>query len=262
MARDVCTTSVTTILCMSKPFLLLQLRPEDEASHDEYHAFLRYGKLSEDGVHRVRIEEGNVPSIDLDAYAGVFVGGGPWNVSDAEEKKSEAQRRAEVWLTALLKEVVSRDVPYLGMCYGLGALCVAQDGVVSKERYGEPAGAVTISLTEDGMKDPLLVGLPETFRAFCGHKEACQMVPHGAILLAQSDTCPVQMIRFKRNVYAVQFHTELDAQGLEVRVRAYLHHGYFKPEEADTLVAMARAECVTAPMTILERFVARYGGTI
>lgn len=241
----------------SKPFLIVQLRPEDVASDDEYRAFLRYGGIPPERAHRVRIEHGEVPEVDLSAYAGVIVGGGPYNVSDPEEKKSEAQRRAEAWLMTLLDTVVTRDTSYLGSCYGLGILGCHEGAVVSKERYGEGAGAVTIEVTDEGANDPLLAGLPRTFRAFTGHKEACQAVPPGAVCLARSEACPVQMIRVGKRVYGVQFHTELDHAGLVVRVNAYKHMGYFLPEEGDDLIARARAEDVCIPMEILRRFVER-----
>jgi GMP synthase (glutamine-hydrolysing) len=241
---------------MTKPFLILQLRPEDEASDDEFRAFLRYGHLTEDAVHRVRMETDGVPSITLSDYSGIIVGGGPYNVSDT--KKDTAQQRLEEELMRLLDDVVEQDFPYLGMCYGLGALCAHRGVRVSKEQYGEDVGALHIQLSDEGMKDPLLIGLPKTFTAFGGHKEACQSVPVDAVLLASSDTCPVQMIRVGHNVYATQFHTELDEEGIGVRFEIYKHHGYYDPEDIPTLKAEALTHTVTEPMKILERFVERY----
>ena len=61
-----------------KPFLILQLRPEAEASDDEYAAFLNKGGLSADQTHRIRLDCEDVPAdLSLDAYTGVIVGGGP-----------------------------------------------------------------------------------------------------------------------------------------------------------------------------------------
>ncbi len=44
-----------------KPFLILQLRPIDMASDDEFDAFLKYGGLLNNQVHRVRMEKEGVP---------------------------------------------------------------------------------------------------------------------------------------------------------------------------------------------------------
>jgi GMP synthase (glutamine-hydrolysing) len=116
-----------------------------------------------------------------------------------------------------------------------------------------------VSLTEEGRRDPLLEGLPERFGAFVGHKEACRTLPPDAVLLASSATCPVQMFRVRRNVYATQFHPELDVAGLVARARIYQHAGYFPPEELDQVVALAEAAEVREPARVLANFVARYG---
>ena len=68
------------------------------------------------------------------------------------------------------------------------------------------------------------------------------------------------MFRIKQNLYATQFHPELDAEGLVTRIDIYRHAGYFPPESAEELMAAARNFTVTAPMTILKNFVARYAG--
>ncbi len=53
---------------------------------------------------------------------GILLGGGPWNASDGPETKSVAQRRSERAIAALLDDVVERDFPFLGACYGIGTL--------------------------------------------------------------------------------------------------------------------------------------------
>lgn len=239
-----------------KPFLILQLRPEDEASDNEYEAFLHAGGLSAGDTHRIRMERDGVPDVDLDRYSGIIVGGGPYCVSDAV--KPPEQTRFESQLDALLSEVVKRDMPYLGACYGLGILSRHLGGIVSKEKFSEQVGPVTIQSTEQGRNDPLLSSVSGEFQAFGGHKEACQDTPPGAVLLASSDSCPIQMIRVGDNIYATQFHAELDGEGLAVRIRIYRHAGYFPPQEAEQLIAMARGSNVTEPEKILKAFIDTY----
>lgn len=241
-----------------KPFLVLQLRPNDDAADNEFEAFKKFGHLVDEEVHRVRMELNGIPEIDLGDYSGVIVGGGPSCVSTPEEDKDEMQRKFEADLRALLDEVVERDFPYLGGCYGLGYLSHCQGGKVSKEKYGEDVGGVTVRLTEDAKTDPLTEGLPEEFRAFVGHKEACQDLPESATLLAGSDTCPIQLIRVKENVYGAQFHPELDAEGLILRINVYKYAGYFPPEDAEKLIDAVKNEEVNVPLEILKRFVERF----
>lgn len=245
-----------------KPFLLLQLRPETEAADSEYAAFLDKGHLAPGDVHRIRLDQQPLPgALDLSDYSGVIVGGGPGCVSDAPETKDPVERRIEQAILGLMPEICGRDIPFLGCCYGIGILGHhLAPGSVSKDRYGEPVGAVACTLTEAGRADPLLAGIPDTFRAFVGHKEAVQALPPGCAHLVSSTPTPFQMLRFGRNVYATQFHPEADAAGFETRIRIYRHKDYFAPDTADALIDEVRAEDVRFPELILRNFVTRYRG--
>ncbi|RBY83585.1 glutamine amidotransferase [Geodermatophilus sp. TF02-6] len=241
-----------------RPFLLLATRGEDTAADDEYVAFLRATGLEERRLRRIRVEAAPLPELDLDDYAGVLLGGGPFTSSDPPQSKSSVQRRVEAELSALLDEVVARDHPFFGACYGIGTLGVHQGGVVDRT-HGEPISCVPVRLTRAGRADPVLAGLPEVFDALVGHKEACRVLPPSAVLLATSAACPVQMFRVGRNVYATQFHPELDVAGVVTRVRVYRHAGYFPPDELEELIARMSLAVVTEPSRMLANFAARYG---
>ncbi len=240
-----------------KPFLLLSTRDDEEAADNEYDAFLTFTGLDEHALHRVRLERRPLGPLDVDAWSGIFLGGGPFNSSDPASRKSPVQRRVEADLDRLLDVVVDRDVPFLGACYGIGTLGTHQGAVVGTA-YSEPVGAVHVELTHAGVQDPLFGVLPRRFQAFVGHKEAVASLPGHAVHLAASGTCPVQGFRVGRHVYATQFHPELDAEGLCLRIEVYKHSGYFAPHEADTLKEMARASTVSAPPLLLARFVELY----
>ncbi|MDI2034678.1 glutamine amidotransferase [Paenarthrobacter nitroguajacolicus] len=240
-----------------KPFLLLATRAEDAAADDEYQAYLRYCGLKPEELVRVRMESGPLPPLELHDYSGVIVGGSPYTSSDPVEEKSPEQIRVEAELSSLLDHIVAEDFPFLGACYGVGTLGVHQGAVIDR-RYGEPVGATEIQLTADGEHDPLLQGVPRTFEAFVGHKEACSQLPPNAVLLASSAACPVHMFRIKSNLYATQFHPELDADGLVTRIKIYKDAGYFPLHEADELIATARQATVKEPMRVLRNFTERY----
>ncbi|MGY2129250.1 glutamine amidotransferase [Blastococcus sp. SYSU DS0617] len=241
-----------------RPFLLLSTRAEDGAADDEYAGFLRATGLEERHLRRVRLEAEPLPEIGLDDYAGVLLGGSPFTTSDPVAEKSDVQLRVEHELGRLLDAVVARDFPFLGACYGIGTLGSHQGGVVDRT-YGEPISAVRVELTAAGRADPLLAGMPAAFDAFVGHKEACRVLPPSATRLAGSAGCPVQMFRVGRNVYATQFHPELDVPGLVTRMHVYQHAGYFPPSELDELVARVTPSVVTEPARLLAAFVTRFG---
>ncbi len=91
-----------------------------------------------------------------------------------------------------------------------------------------------------------------------GHKEAVSALPGHAVLLATSPACPVQAFRIGLRAYATQFHPELDAAGLCTRIEVYKHAGYFEPEQAGALKALAHRSNVIHPPAILRRFAQRY----
>lgn len=240
-----------------KPFVLLATRAEDLPADEEYALFLRYTGLSESELIRVRLEAEPMPPLVLDDLSGIFVGGGPFNASDPAEKKSAVQQRVEAEFATLLDDVVARDFPFFGACYGIGTLG-AHQGAELDDTYREPISVVEIDLTPDGCHDPLLAGLPGRFAAFVGHKEAISRLPASATLLASGDACPVQMFRVGANVYATQFHPELDVDGITTRIHAYADHGYFAADELQLTLDAVRRLPVAHTGRILRAFVERY----
>ena len=240
-----------------KPFLLLSIRGEAAAADNEYESFLRFTGLRDSELPRVNLAHEDLPPGDLSRWSGILLGGGPWNASDAEKSKSEAQVNAEKAIMGLLDAVVPRDFPFLGACYGIGTLGLHQGAVVDRS-WPEPVGPLSVTLTSAGQEDPLFEGVPGDFAAYGGHKEAMVTLPPGAVQLATSATCPVQAFRVGSNVYATQFHPELDLEGVCTRIDVYKNAGYFPPSKADTLKERSRSVEVRHPMTLLTNFVARH----
>ncbi len=242
-----------------KPVLVLQLRPEDETSDNEFAAFLKYGELTADRTRRIRIEKAGIPELDIDDYSAILVGGSPFDISTPQQEKSDIQLKIEADFSELLSRVVAEDFPFLGACSGCGLLGSYLDTPIS-QKYGEPVSCIVGSLTAAGMADPLLAQFPQEIDVMVGHKEACDFVPQGAQLLIRGTACEVQMFRVGENVYATQFHPEADSEGFCVRINAYKNHGYFAPEEADALKARINTYHTPFAQTILKRFIHRYAG--
>ena len=240
-----------------KPFLLLATRSEDDVADTEYASMLRLSGLRESELRRVRLEASPMPDLDLDDYSGIIVGGSPFTTSIPDEHKSDTQLRVEAELATLLDELLARDFPFLGACYGVGTLGRHIGGVID-DTYGEPISAPTITLTDAGRQDPLLEGLPTSFQAYVGHKEACSHLPETATILAGSAHCPVQMFRVKDNLYGTQFHPELTLDALVERMATYRHAGYFPAEEFDAVHRDVAAADVGDVHRILVNFVERY----
>lgn len=243
-----------------KPFLLLATRADDAVADNEYEAFLDFTGLDEGSLRRHRLEATPLGDLDLADWSGLMIGGGPYNASDPDHEKAPAQVRVEQELATLLDDVVAKDFPMLGACYGVGTIGVHQGAVVDRE-FGEPIGPVEVTLTDAGRDDPLFSALPAAFQAFVGHKEAVRALPPHVTHLAASAACPVQAFRVGRNVYATQFHPELDVHGLTLRIEAYRYAGYYDPAQMDALLATARQGVVVEPPRLLQRFVELYART-
>jgi GMP synthase (glutamine-hydrolysing) len=242
----------------TRPVLILQLRPEDATSDSEYACFLKYGGLGAEDTHRIRIEQSGIPNdLDPDAYCAIIVGGSPFDISTPEDQKTPIQKTIEADFNRLLDKVVTRDIPFLGACSGNGLLGNYLGTSISN-RYREAVDCVTLDITEQGTRDPLLSGFPQHIDVLLGHKEAVDTTPDGAVLLVTGSVCPVQMFRIGNNVYATQFHPEADADEFALRIDVYRNFGYFEPDEADELKKRVSQKPTPYAHKILRRFVERY----
>lgn len=246
---------------MKKPFLILQLRPEPAAADNEFDAILQKGGLAPSQAVRIRLDSKPIPAgFNIYDYSGIIVGGGPGCISDPVDQKTDVEKRIEDSILQLMPAIDAADIPFLGCCYGIGILAHHLGAKVDKDLYGEEVGAVECSVTRDGENDLLTKDLPSRFLAFVGHKEAVQELPRGCSLLLTSEPCPYQMIRYKDNIYATQFHPEADSRVFELRISIYKEKGYFRPEEAEELVKKCNHVDVHIPEAILRNFVRRYLG--
>lgn len=238
-----------------RPFLLLSTRPEDEAAAEELASFTAGMQLEEGAIEQRRVESAPLGDVDLDAYSGVLLGGSPFNNSDAV--KSQTQLRVEREIGTLVREIIDRDYPLMGACYGIGTVGTLIGATLGDE-YAEEAGLIQVALTAEGTSDPLLDGLPSSFDTLVGHKEALSSVPSSATVLVSGAACPIQMFRVGRNVYATQFHPELTAEALEFRLRLYAHLGYVPAEVMESNIAEAYTGDFTWNNQILANFAALY----
>lgn len=246
---------------VTRPLCFLASRAEPAAADAEYASVLAFTGLAAEQLVRVRLDQGEDPG-PLTQYAGVILGGSPFTVSTPESDKSTVQTRVEATLMDALDQVVAHQIPFLGLCYGIGVVGRWAGGLVDG-RYAEDTAAVTIRLTDDGVADPLLADMPRSFEAYVGHKEACTELPPGAVVLAGSSACPVQMYRFAPGAYVTQFHPEMDADAVRLRIEVYAHAGYFPPEEVEQVIARtARADVSPAHQVLRSFATLALGGSV
>jgi GMP synthase (glutamine-hydrolysing) len=121
------------------------------------------------------------------------------------------ERRKYPFLTPelrFLRAFLRRGRPALGVCLGSQLLAAALGATVYKNKNKE-IGWYPLSLTPAGSRDPLLRVLGKTGTVFQWHGDTFTR-PAGTAHLARSPLCRHQAFRFRRNVYGLQFHLEVD----------------------------------------------------
>jgi len=134
-------------------------------------------------------------------------------------------------LKELIRGVVERDIPYLGICLGGQLLAAAMGAEVASNRWGEK-GPLTVDLTTEGQSDMLFEGISAAFRTFQWHNDSFD-IPAGGTRLALSRSCPNQAFRFGRCAWGLQFHPEV----MENIVREWAGGNPSKEQESERLVA-------------------------
>ncbi|WP_093055972.1 glutamine amidotransferase [Variovorax sp. YR634] len=112
---------------------------------------------------------------------------------------------------AWLAQLVARDTPVLGICYGHQLLAHALGGEAGDHPQGAEVGTVTVTLDDAAATDQLLRGLPAQFPAHVVHWQSALRLPEGAVRLAGNDHEPVHAFRAGAHAWGVQFHPEFDA---------------------------------------------------
>lgn len=158
----------------------------------------------------LRAETGSPPS-DPFGYDAVMVFGGAMHV-DHEERHP--------WLRdqkALLRDLLGRDVPTLGVCLG-GQLLAEAAGAAARRARNPEIGWHEVEVTTEGAADPLLAPLAPSFTAFQWHSYEFTLPP-GATPLARSGVC-LQAFRAGSAV-GIQFHAEVSAVDAEAWIDDY-----------------------------------------
>ncbi|MET3378666.1 MULTISPECIES: glutamine amidotransferase [Variovorax] len=139
----------------------------------------------------------------------------PAEVSGAVVTGSHAMvSHREPWsetTAAWLAQLVARDTPVLGICYGHQLLAHALGGEAGDHPQGAEVGTVTVTLDNAAATDQLLHGLPAQFPAHAVHWQSALRLPEGAVRLAGNDHEPVHAFRAGAHAWGVQFHPEFDA---------------------------------------------------
>lgn len=238
---------------MSGRLLYVCARPQRDAAAAEWASFRDgLGVDAADLVHHDLVRE-PLPH-DLERFAGVVVGGSPFNVTD--DDKTPTQLRLERDLERLAGAAIEGRTTAMFTCFGIGVVTRLLGGDVTLD-HPEDTGPTDVHLTADGRADDLFGLLDPRFQALTAHKEASAAVPPGAVLLASNDRCPVQAYRAGTALWATQFHPEPTTDAFIARMAVYREAGYFDADAFDEVSAFVRTASVEQPTLLLRSFAAR-----
>jgi GMP synthase (glutamine-hydrolysing) len=151
----------------------------------------------------------------LEGYNGLVVLGGPMSVNHVERHPHLA---AEM---RLIEQALQKGLPVLGIC--LGAQLIAKTlGARVYENDEKEIGWYDVSPTVMARSDPVTAHFREREKLFQWHGDTFD-IPEGAVHLASSPLCASQAFRYGPNVYALQFHLEVDEPMIERWLTVPMH---------------------------------------
>jgi len=165
----------------------------------------------------------------------------------------------EPWIGELstnLRALAAHQVPMLGLCFGAQVLAWALLGSDQVfKRADRETGYVPITLTPEGLSDPLTAHLPETLRAFVWHGDEVRADHPDLMVLARGDACANHVWRWKHGpVWGIQPHPEMDRTQIVRFIEQNRDWFAAEGKDADALIAVAEDNDQLSP--VLTRFLA------
>lgn len=160
----------------------------------------------------------------------------------------EWSERAVPWLL----EVLARETPLLGICYGHQLLAHALGGEVGPNPRGREIGTIEVDLTSAAASDPLLGGLGPRLVVSASHRQSVLRLPDAARHLGGNATDPNQAFTVGARAWGVQFHPEWDHEV----ARAYVAEraAVLREEGLDPDALLAEVRPSSDGAAILRRF--------
>jgi GMP synthase-like glutamine amidotransferase len=155
----------------------------------------------------IALYEGQEFPEHLDDVEAVIVLGGPMNVY--EEDKYPFLKKEDIFI----KKVIKEGIPYLGICLGSQLLAKACQSPVHKSPQKE-VGFSQITITAQGLNDPLFSGLSSELEVFQWHEDMFHIPDFGS-LLATSKECTHQAFKVGRYAYGLQCHVEITDRSIK-----------------------------------------------
>lgn len=119
---------------------------------------------------------------------------------------------------ALISNAIERDKKILGFC--LGAQLIGETLGAKTDRSPEKeVGVYPITLEDKDGNDPLLINLQKSLDVIHWHNDMPGLT-HSAEILAYSEGCPRQIVKYGKKIYGFQCHLEITLEGIKEMIKA------------------------------------------
>ena len=231
--------------------VLIQIRSHQASLLQEQSCFIERCQVARRQIRFINVvDRPDVSWSEVeDAHAVLIGGAGAFSVTQNHPFTAP--------LEDLVRELIERDRPVFGACWGHQFLVTATGGTVVADPDQGEIGTYAITLTADGSRDPLFAECPSPFWAQLGHKDSVGELGPGWSELAYSDRSRNQAIRLAdKPVYGTQFHSELNEERLRQRLLVYLDD-YVKDEDEYNRIIRSLRPSIDADR-LLGRFLELY----
>ncbi|MDP2575498.1 gamma-glutamyl-gamma-aminobutyrate hydrolase family protein [Vibrio penaeicida] len=193
--------------------------------HEYFESEGYFGTWAKDNqltTHYSKLYLGDALPTNSDAFDLLVVLGGPQNPATTTQECAHFDANKE---RSLILHTIESGKPVVGVC--LGAQLIGEALGAKHQTSPEPEiGSFPIQLTPEGIKDPLLAGFSLEEQVGHWHGDMPGLTANAKVLAA-SQGCPRQIVRYCDLVYGFQCHLE------------------FVPEQFDALIENSQQDLTT-----------------
>ena len=178
-------------------------------------AYLKWAQERGHQVTTTKVYENETLPESVDDIDFLIVMGGPQSPDEDREAFPYYDPQAEI---QLIQKAIKADRYIVGVCLGAQLLSVAY-GAKYEHSPEREIGVYPITLTEAALKDEHVKVIGPTLNTGHWHGDMPGLT-EDTVVLATSQGCPRQIIRFSPKHYAFQNHLEFDSEAVDLLIAA------------------------------------------
>ena len=178
-------------------------------------AYLKWAQERSHQVKMTKVYEREALPETVDEIDFLIVMGGPQSPDEDRATFPYYDPQAEI---ELIQKAMKADCYIVGVCLGAQLMSVAY-GAEYEHSPEREIGVYLVNLTPEGLADPHVGLFGANFDSGHWHGDMPGLT-EDAVVLATSQGCPRQIIRFSPKHYAFQAHLEFDSEAVDLLIAA------------------------------------------